>query len=141
MKMNLKLTSLLFLFVIFSCSKPNPEEQKQHLEGYWEIKNVEGIGKSKDFSVNLILDYIEVNGDKGIRTKVNPKLDGSFENNGMADEFSLRIEEDSLRMYYKTPFDEWNETVLEATETVLKVKNKDNKIYTYSKFEKFDFDK
>ena len=91
--------------------------------------------------MNLILDYIEVNGDKGIRTKVNPKLDGSFENNGMADEFSLRIEEDSLRMYYKTPFDEWNETVLEATETVLKVKNKDNKIYTYSKFEKFDFDK
>lgn len=138
--MNLKLTVLLFLFVTISCSKPNPEEQKEKLEGYWEIKNVEGIGKTKDFTVNLILDYIEVNGDHGIRTKVNPKLDGSFENNGMADEFTLKIEEDSLRMYYKTPFDEWKETVLEATDEVLKVKNKDNKIYTYSKFEKFEFD-
>lgn len=138
--MNLKIAALLLLLVTFSCSKPNPEEQKQKLEGYWEIKNVEGSGKSKDFKVNLILDYIEVTGDVGMRTKVSPKLDGSFENNGVADEFSLKIEEDSLRMYYKTPFDEWKETVLEATDSVLKVKNKDNKIYTYSKFEKFDFD-
>lgn len=138
--MNLKITALLFLLVTFSCSKPNPEEQKQKLEGYWEIKNVEGIGKSKDFTVNLILDYIEVNGDHGMRTKVSPKLDGSFENNGVADEFSLKIEEDSLRMYYNTPFDQWKETVLEATDKVLKVKNQDNKIYTYSKFEKFEFD-
>lgn len=138
--MNFKLASLLLLLAISSCSKPNPEEQKQKLDGYWEIKNVEGIGKSKDFKVNLILDYIEVNGDHGIRTKVSPKLDGSFENNGSIEEFSLKIEEDSLRMYYKTPFDEWKETVLEASDEILKVKNKENKIYTYSKFEKFNFD-
>ncbi len=138
--MNFKLASLLLLLAISSCSKPNPEEQKQKLDGYWEIKNVEGIGKSKDFKVNLILDYIEVNGDHGIRTKVSPKLDGSFENNGSIEEFSLKIEEDSLRMYYKTPFDQWKETVLEASDEILKVKNKDNKIYTYSKFEKFNFD-
>lgn len=137
--MKIKITSLLVLFLIFSCAKPNPEAQKSYLSGYWEIKNVEGLGKSKDFNVNMIVDYITVKGDSGLRTKVSPKFDGSFENNGVAETFVLKIEEDSLRMYYKTPYDEWKETVLLATDSVLKVKNQDDKIFTYSKFEKFDF--
>ncbi len=138
--MKFYLITLLFSTVILSCAKPNPEEQKQKLDGYWEIKKVEmPDGSKKDFGINTVVDFIEVKGDSGIRTKVSPKLDGTFTTNGTSEEFTLKIEEDSLRLYYKTPFDEWKETVIEAKDSLLKVKNRDNKVYTYSKFKKYDF--
>ncbi|WP_026449770.1 lipocalin family protein [Aequorivita capsosiphonis] len=138
--MKYKITILLLTVFFIACEKPNPEEQKQILNGYWEIETVKmPSGKKKDFRANTIVDYIEVKGDSGIRTKVSPKLDGSFRTNGVSENFTLKIEADSLRMYYKTPFDEWKETVIEAKDSTLVVKNRDNKIYTYSTFEKFDF--
>ena len=137
--MNYKIAILLITGFFISCEKPNPEEQKQNLSGYWEIKSVEmPSGNKKDFSVNTIVDYIEIKGDSGIRTKLSPKFDGTFTTNGVSEKFILKIEEDSLRMYYQTPFDEWKETVIEAKDSLLSVKNRDNKIYNYSKFEKFD---
>ncbi len=138
--MNHSVIYLLFSLLIFiSCEKPNPLEQKQNLEGYWEINSVEmANGEKKGFNVNTIVDYIEVKGDSGVRTKVSPKFDGTFITNGVSENFTLKIEEDSLRMYYKTPFDEWKETVVKAKDSVLVVKNRDNKIYTYSIFQKFD---
>jgi len=140
--MNYRITYLILILFIFSCKKPNPEAQKQNLSGYWEIKSVKMTnGEKKDFNINTVVDYIELNGDNGTRTKVSPKFDGTFTTNGVAENFTLKIEEDSLRMYYKTPFDEWKETVIEAKDSTLTVKNRDNKIYTYSKFKKFDFGK
>ncbi|MCB0464758.1 MAG: hypothetical protein KDC78_03640 [Aequorivita sp.] len=139
--MNLKFMILFLLVFVTSCAKPNPEAQKQNLSGYWEIKTVKmPDGEKKDFNVNTVVDYIEVKGDSGTRTKVSPKFDGTFTTNGVSENFILKIEDDSLRMYYKTPFDEWKETVIKAKDSTLTLKNKDNKIYTYSKFKKFDFE-
>ena len=56
-----------------------------------------------------------------------------------AEKFAIKIEEDSLRLYYETPFDSWKETVLAATDSVLKIINRDEKVYTYTKFQKFNF--
>lgn len=139
--MNYKLYFAIFALFLLSCSKPDPENQKQYLEGYWEIKTVEmPSGNKKDFDINTLIDYIEVKGDSGVRTKVSPKLDGTFITNGVSEKFILKIENDSLRMLYKTPFSEWQETVIEAQDSILTVKNRDNKIYTYTKFQKFDFE-
>jgi hypothetical protein len=140
--MKYKIIFLLITLITISCEKPNPEAQKQNLSGYWEIKTVKmPDGEKKKFDVNTVVDYIEMKGDSGARTKVSPKFDGTFTTNGISEDFTLKIEEDSLRMYYKTPFDEWKETVIEAKDSTLTVKNRDNKIYTYSKFKKFDFEK
>ncbi len=98
-------------------------------------------GEKKEFNINTVVDFIEIKGDSGMRTKVSPKFDGSFTTNGVTENFTLKIEEDSLRMYYKTPFDEWKETVIEAKDSTLTVINRDYKIYTYSKFKKFEFEK
>lgn len=139
MKLPFYILTIAFLF--FSCEKPNPEAQKQNLSGYWEIKTVKmPDGDKKEFNINTVVDFIEIKGDSGMRTKVSPKFDGTFTTNGVSEDFTLKIEEDSLRMYYKTPFDEWKETVIEAKDSTLTVKNRDNKIYTYSKFKKFDFE-
>jgi hypothetical protein len=133
--MKYKIIFLLITLITISCEKPNPEAQKQNLSGYWEIKTVKmPDGEKKNFDVNTVVDYIEIKGDSGTRTKVAPKFDGTFVTNGVAENFTLKIEDDSLRMYYKTPFDAWKETVIEAKDSTLTVKNRDNKIYTYSKF-------
>ncbi|SDW33537.1 lipocalin family protein [Aequorivita viscosa] len=137
--MYFRIASSLLLLIAFSCSKPNPEAQKQNLEGYWEIKAVEmPDGSKKQFGVNTIVDHIEVKADSGVRTKVSPKLDGSFTTNGVSENFILKIEDDSLRMHYKTPYDEWTETILESKDSTLIVKNRQDLVYTYRKFKKFD---
>ena len=139
--MKYKIIFLLITLITISCEKPNPEAQKQNLSGYWEIKSVKmPDGEKKEFDINTVVDYIELKGDTGTRTKVSPKFDGTFTTNGVAENFTLKIEGDSLRMYYKTQFDAWEETVIEAKDSTLTVKNRDNKIYTYSKFKKFDFE-
>ncbi len=134
------LLSCIILLIAFSCGRQDPSNQKAKLGGYWGIESVTlPDGNKIDFSINAVLDFIEVSEEKGIRTKVAPQFDGSFINNGTAEEFNLKIEEDSLRLYYTTPFDSWKETVLLATDSVLKIINRDSKVYTYKKFRKFNF--
>ncbi len=133
--MDFKIISVVLFIFMLSCAKPDPEVQKQNLAGYWEIKTVEmPTGIKKDFDLNIIVDHIQVKGDSGVRTKVSPKFDGTYTTNGVSENFTLKIENDSLRMFYKTPFDQWKETVIEAKDSTLIVKNKDNKLYKYSKF-------
>jgi hypothetical protein len=114
--------------------------QKEKLSGYWEIETVEmPNGSKKDFTFNPVVDIIQVSEDSGNRTKLFPRLDGSFINNGLTEKFVLKIEGDSLRLYYETPFNQWKETVITATDSILKVKNREGKIYSYKKFEKSTF--
>ena len=131
---------LLLVVLIVSCGKQDPSIQKTKLAGYWSIESVTSSdGNKKDFSINAIIDYIALSEEKGVRTKVAPKFDGSFNNNGTSESFRLTIEDDSLRLYYTTPFDNWKETVFLVTDSVLKIKNRDSKIYTYKRFRKFTF--
>lgn len=140
--MKTTLYTLFSVLILIGCEKPNPEAQKQNLSGYWEIKTVKmPDGEKREFNINTVIDHIEVKGDSGARTKVSPRFDGTFRTNGVSENFTLKIEKDSLRMYYKTPFDEWKETVVLAKDSTLTVINRDNKIYTYSKFKKFEFEK
>lgn len=133
------MTLYRFLFLLpillIACAQPNPEAQKQYLEGYWEIKEVQFNNKKKDFDINLMVDHIAVEGDVGKRAKVVPQLDGSYSTNEVSESFTLKIENDSLRMYYTTPFDQWQETVIKADDSTLVIKNRDDKLYTYKKYD------
>jgi hypothetical protein len=135
----MRIFAYLVLLVLISCGKQDPSSQIDKLAGYWEIESVAmPDGEIKEFSMSTIVDFIEVSENMGVRTKVSPQLDGSFLNNGVAEKFEMKIENDSLQLYYKTPFNSWKETVLIATDSILKVLNRDDKIYTYSKFKKFE---
>ncbi|MGY8886379.1 MAG: hypothetical protein ACKVGT_06125 [Flavobacteriales bacterium] len=138
MKYNILLLAIFFVFN--SCGKKDATIQKDKLGGYWGIESVQlPNGSIKDFSINAVVDFVEISEEKGVRTKVAPQFDGSFVNNGTAEKFQLIVENDSLNLYYTTPFDSWKETVLVATDSVLKILNRDSKIYTYKKFRKFNF--
>lgn len=132
---NIRIILSFLGLLLIGCNAPNHSEFKENLPGYWEIKEVAfPDGEKKEYDMNIIMDHIELNGEKGKRTKVSPGLDGSFTTNEMSEDFIIKIENDSLYMFYTTPFDEWKEVVLDAQEDLLKIKNRDNKIYTYKRF-------
>ena len=133
--MNKKILLFLSGIVLLGCQKQNPKKQLQHLTGYWEIDRVEISEDSViNYKINATVDYMEFDGKEGFRKKVKPQFDGSFKTSENKEEITARIENDSLRLYYKTPFDEWKETVIEANEDKFSVLNRDGKIYYYTKF-------
>lgn len=133
--MNKKILFFLFGIVLLGCQKNKPEEQLEHLTGYWEIDRVEVSEDSVvNYKVNATVDYLEFDGNEGFRKKVKPQFDGSYKTSEDKEEISAKIENDSLHLYYKTPFDEWKETVISAEEDEFTVLNRDGKIYHYTKF-------
>ena len=141
--MSRKLYIFLFISLFFIyCKKESPEEQIQFLTGYWEIEKVKlPDGTSKEFTPNLTLDYIQVDGEQGFRKKVTPLLDGSFLTNDSFEKFYLKTENDSLRLYYETPFDKWTETVLKAKDSILVIQNSDKKVYWYKRHKAYTTNK
>jgi hypothetical protein len=131
-----KVFLLLALGIIFSCSK-DPETLITHLNGYWEIDEVTlPDGTKRDYNYNDTIDFLSVNDSlTGFRKKMKPNFDGSFSTSNDAEALKIVIENDSLNIYYKTPYSEWKETVLDATEDKLLIQNKDKLIYFYKRYE------
>lgn len=132
------LTLIIALFLV-SCSD-NPEKMLAHLNGYWEISKAEmNDGFEKDYNFNASIDYIMVNDSlKGFRKKLSPNFDGSFTTSQDAEAIEVKIENDSLNLYYSTPYAKWKETVLEANETHLKIVNFKKDVYLYKRYVPLD---
>lgn len=126
---------LLVSIIVFSCSN-NPEELVAHLNGYWEIESVAlSNGTKKDYNVNQTVDYISIGDNlKGFRKKMNPRFDGKYETSKDSEILELKIENDSLNLYYSTEFSKWKETVLMANKSQLKIINQNNDVYLYKRF-------
>ena len=131
-----KVFLLLALGIIFSCSK-DPETLISHLNGYWEIDEVTlPDGTKRDYNYNDTIDFLSINDSlTGFRKKMKPNFDSSFSTSNDAEALKIVIENDSLNIYYKTPYSEWKETVLDATEDKLLIQNKDKLIYLYKRYE------
>ncbi|MFI8379654.1 lipocalin family protein [Leeuwenhoekiella sp. NPDC079379] len=137
--MKIYLASLSLFFVLLSCAENKPEEQLKNLNGYWEIKQVENTnGKTTDYKFNEQVDFIELKDTLGFRTKVLPRIDGTFVTTDSKENIVAKVKNDSLYLNYTTPFDTWSETVLKADGNELQLKNDRGLIYTYHKFEKID---
>ncbi len=129
----------LVIFVLVSCSKTNPEEYIKHINGYWGIEKVITLeGDEKLYNFSQSVDFFEVKELNGIRKKVRPQIDGSFLITKDSKTFTLSIENDSLRMYYKTPFASWKETLISAKENEMIIRNKNGNLYFYKRYTKID---
>ncbi|HZH70833.1 MAG TPA: lipocalin family protein [Flavobacteriaceae bacterium] len=135
-------TTFIFAFAIMiltflpsACSTPEAEKMIPFLNGYWEIEAVKmEDGSIKEFGIASWIDYIEIGNNNGIRKKVSPTLQGGFLVTHDFEEVHVKIEDDSLNLYYTTEFDNWKETVLQADEQRLVILSKDQKKYTYKRF-------
>lgn len=125
----------LFCFLTLSCSE-NPEIYIQHIEGYWEIEVVTmADGSKKEYKFNETIEYISLNDSLvGFRKKLKPGINDTYFTTSDAEVISLKIENDSLNLYYSTPYANWKETVMEATSTKLLIINKNKNIYLYKRY-------
>lgn len=136
----------LFFFLgvvaaLFSCDMRSPQEKIENLNGYWEIKKAhlpEGI--EKEFKFSELVDYIQVEEKEGFRKKVRPQLGGTFITSEDHENFTVKFENDSINLYYTTPYNTWKETVLSSTEDELKILNPRGIIYTYKRFTPYSTD-
>lgn len=130
-----RLCIILLIIANYGC-KEAPENLIAHLNGYWEIKKVTSAnGTVHDYKYNTFIDYFEVTDSlTGFRKKLKPLLDGTFETTQDAEQFMLKIENDSLNIYYKTPFSNWKETIISATDQELKIINANKDLFLYKPF-------
>jgi hypothetical protein len=126
---------LLMVLIIFSCSE-SPENYIPHIEGYWEIKMVTfPNGFKKEYPINETIDFIGVNDSlKGFRKKLKPGINNTYYTSDNAEAIELRVENDSLRILYSTPFNTWKETVIRANETELEILNENKALYLYNRY-------
>tara|TARA_R110002012_G_scaffold319389_2_gene539699 strand:- start:90343 stop:90774 length:432 start_codon:yes stop_codon:yes gene_type:complete len=137
-----KFISLIIISVVISSCSKNPEDYLEHIEGYWEIERVTlKDGSSKEYNYNDTIDFISLEDSlQGIRKKMKPNFMGTFETSNDAETFTIKIENDSLNVYYKTPFDSWKETILLATKDQLKVVNKLEAVFLYKRYKPLNLD-
>ena len=67
----------LVLFLCFlACSERISVSDLNDINGYWEIQEVTfPNGKTKEYDVNMTIDYFEIDNLQGFRKKVQPKFD------------------------------------------------------------------
>jgi len=132
----MKIFSYIVLFILLSSCTKNPESFIEHLNGYWEIEKVVlANGNTRSYTINETIDYIETTDSlTGIRKKLKPNFNGSYKTSNDEEHFTLAIENDSLHIYYKTPFTNWKETILFANESQLKVINQNKAVFLYKRF-------
>lgn len=137
--LNFKMNKLLIILVISltltSCSK-KPEQFIKHINGYWEIASVTlKNGTKKEYKVNQTIDYISINDSlKGFRKKMMPRFDGKYETSKVKETFQIKLENNSLNLYYSTKYAHWKETVISANATALEIINQNNDVYLYKRF-------
>ncbi len=117
------------------------QEKIDNLNGYWEITQAElPEGITKEFKYSELVDYIKVDSTAGFRKKVRPQLDGSFIASDDVEIFDVKLENDSINLYYSTPYANWKETIISSGEDELMILNPDGIIYTYKRFTPYSID-
>ncbi|MBA6154252.1 lipocalin family protein [Gelidibacter maritimus] len=137
-----KFLILTFGLVLLSCSH-DPNSLIKHLDGYWEIDEVTmADGTKREYTYNDTVDYFSITDSlTGFRKKMKPNFNGTYTTSDDSEELELKIENDSLHIYYTTPFANWKETVLEATEEKLLIINDQKTKYLYKRFEPITVEK
>jgi|GEM_PF-487678 len=143
MKNNILFSGLILVLLIsFSCKEEaqnlNDEEIVENLNGYWKIDQVERdeFNDIREYKFSTYAEYIEVDSNlEGFRIKLQPQLDSTFKKSSNPENLIIKRENDSLRMYYETPLDEWKETLISLNKDEFSVENERGFVYTYKRFE------
>lgn len=133
-KMKKSIYFLLFISLM-ACDTQTPQEKIDNLNGYWAISKAElADGQIKEYHFNAVVDYIEIKDGQGFRKKVKPKLDGTYLVTDKMETINIKIENDSIHLYYTTEMDQWRETMVSSKKNELVFLNKHGNKYTYQRF-------
>ena len=124
------------VFLVFGCDSSIQLEDIKHLNGYWEIKEVEFTnGQTKEYTINTTIDYIEVDRRNGFRKKVQPQLNGFYQTSNDAENFKIIEKDGIVNILYGNGTQQWEETLITIDENSFSVRNQNNNIYRYKRYE------
>ena len=132
----MRLLCIGLVIILTGCKSPIAREDLSNLNGYWEIEKVTfSDGSTKEYTVNLTIDYIEIDGLKGYRKKVQPTFNGTYTTTNDAAFFEVLENEGIFEIYYKNELSEWKEQLVDLSEINFSVVNNKNITYTYKRFQ------
>lgn len=135
------LYTLILCLALFGCRDKIEKSDLNLITGYWEIEKVTlPDGSKKEYPVNTSIDYMEVNGLKGFRKKVQPKFNGTYDTSNDAELFTIYERDGVFIMNYKTELSEWQEKIVSLSENNLSLSSEDNITYHYKRFEPINID-
>lgn len=129
-----KIACVLFFLSLVACDKQNPQEKIDNLNGYWTISKAETPEGMREFPFSGLVDYIEIENNKGFRKKVKPKMDGTYFVTSKEESILVKVENDSINLYYSTEMDHWKETLIASEKDKIVLENENGNKYTYKRF-------
>lgn len=123
----------VFLLVVACQKKVDPADLK-NLNGYWEIsKAVMPDGEIKEYTVNMAIDFFQVDSQKGFRQKVVPQFDGEYLTNQVQEQIEVVDFDGKMMLKYHTDFADWQEELISISSEELVVKNEHDITYYYKR--------
>lgn len=137
-----KIVAIAYLLFFFGCSSGISKGDLTQLNGYWEIEQVVFPGgNAKEYKVNTMVDYIQLEGLGGLRKKVSPKFDGTYQTTDDAEAFTIVETEGSFTINYKTELSEWSEKLVALDTDMFSVVNEEGLRYDYKRFKPITIEK
>ncbi|SNQ41896.1 MULTISPECIES: hypothetical protein [Cellulophaga] len=132
----LAIICLTILFIACSNSSTVKKEDIHLLNGYWEITQVFfADGSSKEYKASPIIDFFEINNQKGFRTKVQPKIGGTFTTNKDVDKVTITQKQSTFTITYSNNLTEREEELLSLSKNSFTVKDTEQITYVYKRYQ------
>ena len=127
----------LLLFICFhACSERISESDLNYINGYWEIQEVKfPNGKTKEYDINMTIDYFEFDKMQGFRKKMQPTLKGTFLTSDDALPMKVLWRDQRLFLSFQGEEVPWEEEVLKLQQDVLITRHANGLRYEYSRYE------
>jgi len=120
--------------LLVSCTEKASIKDINKINGYWEIsKVVLPSQEPKEYNISEVIDYIEVKNNIGYRKKVAPQFDGTFKVNNEKESIKILDSNSVIYIVYTTKTITWKEQLVELSDSLLVLKNKQNIKYYYKK--------
>lgn len=123
---------ILFLcWCLSNCAKPVKPKQ---LVGYWQIEKVTQSGETfYPAAGDSQFDFYQLRPDySGFRKKLSPAIGASFSTSKDQTDFQLIEANGKWVLVFETPWDQWQETIMELTDDKLVLAHQD-RLYIYQR--------
>lgn len=121
---------------VVACQQKTDIETIDYVNGYWEIEEVKTPeSQTKMYGENTTIDYIEIKDSIGFRQKLMPQLDGKYLTNELKETLQIEQEGNAIYLNCQTDYAQWREEIVALDSMTLILKNSQNIIYKYKRFE------
>lgn len=127
---------LLSFIVVFVSCETSKKITPSKINGYWEIEKVIAPnGEEKPYGFNSFIDFFKTETDStGYRVKLKPSFKGTYEGNNIKQYFKIVKHENKYTLKYNLNNLSWSETLIEATDKHLILKNDLGVSFIYKPF-------